>query len=247
MPGPTPPAHLRLTMAGTLGAVEQFSMSLSLRPDTAEFRALVDPFARAIWVRDLLLGEPMGALFDDIVDDCTSWFSAAECRIRDIAHLTTVKLASIDDDGHYNAPPREAAVSVFGGSLAGGAMALQISRKVTFLTAGDIGRVKGGFYIPAPSTEEFDAPSDQWTSSSTESVENRTRDLVDDLNNAPGIDVHAFKVVVASAGRHNPDGSVRVPAQLHDVTAVSVGRRADVQRRRANKVPEARSAPSNVA
>lgn len=242
-----PPPHLRLTMAGTLGAVEQFSMSVSLRPDEDAFRALVDPFARAVYMRDLLLGVPMGALFDDIVSDCQAWFSSPSVRIRDIARLTLVKLASLDEEGHYNAPPREAAVSTYGGSLSGTAMAHQISRKVTFLTAGDIGRVKGGFYIPAPSTEEFDVTTDQWSSGSTETVENRTRDFVDDLNNVPGIDVHSFKVVVASAGRHNDDGTVRVGPQLHDVTAVSVGRRADVQRRRANKVSEARSLPSNVS
>lgn len=242
-----PPPHYRLTMSGSLGAVEQFSMSLALRPDEDAFRALVDPFARAVYMRDLILGVPMGGLFDDIVADCSAWFSSASVRIRDIARLTKVKLASIDDTGHYNAPPREAAVSVYGGSLAGTAQAHQVSRKVTFLTAGDIGRVKGGFYIPAPSTEEFDPATGQWSSGSTETVENRTRDLVDDLNNVPGIDVHSFKVVIASAGRHNDDGSVRVGPQLHDVTAVSVGRRADVIRRRANKISEARSLPSNVS
>lgn len=241
------PAHLRLTMNGTLGAAEQFSMSVSLRPDTDEFQAIVSPFGRGVWLRDLILGEPMGAMFSDIVDDCTAWFGSSSVRIRDIARLTLVKLASIDETGHYNAPPREAAVSQYGGSLSGTAMAHQISRKVTFLTAGDIGRVKGGFYIPAPSTEEFDPATSQWSSSSTETVETRTRDLVDDLNNVPGLDVHSFKVVVASAGRHNPDGSVRLAPALHDVTGVSVGRRADVQRRRANKVSEARSAPSSVS
>lgn len=246
MPGKPTAPHFRLSFGGDVGSNEMFSCSLSLRPDNSAWESAVTTVEHTAVLTAMLAGALSDDLFDDMVEDVRTYFADANTRIRDKAILKWVKLASLDDSGLYTGPAKEAALSQYGGSAAGAPFPHQISKKVTLLTEGDLGRVKGGFYLPCPSTEEFDEATNLWSSGNTATVQGRTSTFISDLNNAPGLDDVAFKVVIASGGRHYPDGSVKAGPALYDVTAVSVGRRADVQRRRANKVSETRSPSSTV-
>lgn len=236
--------HLRLTMTGHGPGTdaEIFSMSLSLVPDGSAWTTLLGTLSPLLALREYLESSD-DVLFQDIVDDCAGFFNAAKTHGSSV--ITRVKLAGIGPDGHYVGPPREAVVSQGGGSNTGVAMPWQISQKVTLETDGDLGRVKGGFYIPFPMMN-YDYGTDLWSQTDVQAQQNAVVNFINNLSNAPGFDTHSFKVVVASQGRHNPDGSVRVAPANHEVKRVHMGRRPDVIRRRANAVPEQRLTAANV-
>lgn len=228
--------HMRLTMSGELPAGEQFSCSLSLRADNLNAATLDQ------WFGANLLDE----VFDDIVADCSAFWARPGSGINLSAVLKRVVVASLDEQGHYTQAPREAAVNVGGGDN-NVRHPLQMSRKITLETDADLGRVKGGFYLPAPTTNSWDAATNLTSVGYTEGVRDSVKQFVDDLNNAPGLDEFAVKVVVASQGRRDKNGVLRVQPGNYDVERVNVGRRLDVQRRRANKISEARIADADVA
>lgn len=235
--------HLRLTMSGTIAADEIFSMNLSLEPDGGILGQDIGNYLAAT----ITQGD-----FDDIVADCVAWFGDPALQVSPRATLTRVKLAHINADGHYASTPQEAAVSRRG-AQGGGFLEnerppgpWQISQKCTLHTAGDLGRVKGGFYLPVPSLDDYDPAIDLWTVGHVNGQETVTATFFDNLTNEPNLDVLDLRVVVASQGRRNRDGSVRLAPDNHQVTAVSFGRRPDVQRRRANKVSEARTTPVSL-
>lgn len=234
--------HLRLTMNGEIGGGQEiFSMMLSLAPDGGILGQDVANY---------LASEITQGIFDDIVQDCVDYFKRVDTQISPHARLLRVKLAHINADGHYAGNPLEAAVSQAGSDGYTAAQKpcgpWQISRKVTLLTDGDLGRVKGGFYLPCPVAAPYDAASDLWSVDSSNEVEASTATFLNALANEPNLDVLDLKPVVASQGRHNKNGSVRLAPDNHEVTGISVGRRPDVQRRRANRVLENRTTPQDV-
>lgn len=237
--------HLRLTWSGTLPDGEIWSNNLSLVPDGSEWEALfagaVAPYIAAL--NTLLVNIN---LTDDLVADVVAYHTRADSFISTDAVLKRITVAAIDDNGHYSAAPREAAVNV-GGSRAASRMPHQISRKITLETDSDLGRVKGGWYQPLPSVEGFDYSTDLWAVAQTTQVRDSVKTFLDNLQDAPGLDFNSFRVVVASQGRHNKNGTVRQGPGNFDVKRVNVGRRADVQRRRANKLSEARIADATLA
>lgn len=235
--------HYRLTMAGTLPDDEIWNCTLSLVPDNSAWAELVTDISLADYLRENV-NEP--DLFDDIVDDCTAYHGRLETFIDSSAVLKRVTLAPIGADGRYAGAPKEAAVNTPGYST-GFPMPHQIARKITLETDSDLGRVKGGFYQPKPSGQEFDYGTDLWSVNVVTQVRASVTQFINDLNNAPGLDETAVKVVIASQGRHNHDGTVRQGPGNFDVARVNVGRRADVQRRRANKLSEARISDAVVA
>lgn len=237
--------HLRLTMSGEIGGgLEIFSMSLSLEPNGGILgQGVANYLAETI-------ADP---LFDDLVGDCTAWFRDPALNVSPRARLTRVKLAHINEDGHYASAPKEAAVSERG-AQGGGFLEnerapgpWQISQKCTIHTDGDLGRVKGGFYLPVPSLDDYDPAIDLWTVGHVNAQEAVTKTFFDNLMNEPNLDFLDLRVVVASQGRRNKDGSVRLAPDNHRATGVSFGRRPDVQRRRANKVSEARTTPETLS
>lgn len=233
-------------MSGTLNGGEVFSMNMSLVPQGDQWQTVligalggadlddtVD-YAIANYVDEVQM--------QDLADDCAAWFASENARILSIAHLTRVRLATILSSGKYAGAATEVAVNASGFHTPTGPALNQISRKVTLLTNGDLGRVKGGFYIPAPNT------ADMWVTDQLDNAEKVSQvqasviTLINNIENGPGWDAEGYRVVVASQGRHNHDGTVRRPPTNHDVVGVSVGQRFDVQRRRANKIGEHRGA-----
>lgn len=240
--------HLRLSMTGTIPDGEIFSIGVALVPDNAPWAGLATDIARMEYL-DAFMEAPADAFFPDLVTDCSSYFGAAETEIFQSVVLKRVKLASIGTEGTYLGTPREAAVNVPGGRSDFGAQLMphQIARKVTLETDADLGRVKGGFYLPGVSTYEFDPVTNLHSAASAARVRDRTKQFLDGLNNVPGVDTYSFRVVIASQGRHNKNGTLRLPPGNHPVERVNVGRRVDVQRRRANKHSEARITDAALA
>lgn len=240
--------HFRLTWSGTLPDGEIWSNSLSLVPDDDPWKALIVFEAKIAYLTNRLTDVN---LTDDIVADVSAYHSHADSRIHESAVMKRVTLAAIGEDGRYAAAPAEAAVNVAGGrqSVAQGAHPFphQVARKITLETDVDLGRVKGGWYQPRPTTEGWAEDTNLWDAGVTATVRDRVKTFLDDLQNAPGLDANSFRVVIASQGRHNKDGSVRLGPTNANVERVNVGRRVDIQRRRANKLSEARIADAALA
>lgn len=237
--------HIRLSMLGDLPAGEQFSCSLSLVPQGDQWQTLligalagVDPEAAVDYAIENYVDQ---VALNDIRDDCVAFWARSGSMIHSTAVLKRVKMATIGADGTYRGHAVEAAANQPGQPINGGVpLPSNVARKTTLLTNGDLGRVKGGFFLPALTTWGYDHATQLFSTEIVQGVQASVVQLINDLENAPGFDAEGFRVVVASQGRHNPDGSVRRPPTNHDVIGVSVGRRTDTQRRRLNKVSEAR-------
>lgn len=230
--------HLRLSWRGTLPNGEMWQNNVSLVPDNATWAAftLVDDEIDYITEHLGLVN-----MADDLKVDVVNYHQRAGSHIGVNAVLTRVTLAAIGADGRYTAPPNEMAVAnVTGGGSNN--FPFQVSRKITLETDDDLGRVKGGWYQPCPDTSFFDSTTNLWSAAHILEVRDSVATFIADLENAPGLDDNSFRVVVASQGRHNSNGSVRMAPKNCDVKRVNVGRRPDVQRRRANKISEARGA-----
>ncbi len=217
--------HYRISMLGKLGnggvGPEIFSCNISLgRTDQAPVGAALDPNA-TIWT--------------DIANDCAAWFGRATSYISSHARLTMVKVAPIGANGLYTGVPAER-VKDTPGAFTAAPPPFQTAYAVTLKTAGDLNRVKGRFYAPIPI---FTVGVDGMISvAGAEDAEASAATLINAINNQPGIDVLGLNTVVASQGRRNPDGSLRVQPANHLVTGVSVGRTLDTIRRRRNKLRE---------
>lgn len=243
--------HLKLTLNGSLGSSgEIFSCSLALQPHDNGWFAAEAALSPAPAFTDYMTGQ-VGPHFSDIVNDCTAFWARPDTDVHGYAVLKTVKLVAIGADGHYASAPQEAAVNVAGGGGGGSAEcpAWQIARKITLETDGDLHRVKGGFYLPLPihAAVVWDGTTGLFTSARTNQVKASVVTFLNDLANNPGFDFADLRPCVASQGRHNKNGTVRLGPDNYEVKRVSVGRRPDVIRRRANKRTEAREAASNVS
>lgn len=232
--------HMRLSLTGTLPDEEQFSCNLSLTyNDNPIMSTILERMSDQTF---------LGNDWLDLVADCEAFWKDVNVGICAGAVLKRVKLAPIGADGLYAGPPLEAAVNAQGsnGALTDN-LPHQISRKVTLETDGDLGRIKGGFYLPMVSQTGWNRTTDLTDVTYVEYMRAAVKSFLDDVENAPGLDTSGFKVVIASQGRHNKDGSVRVAGGNHKVKRVNIGRRLDVQRRRANKLSEARIADAALA
>lgn len=188
---------------------------------------------------DPLIGSPAA---DKIRDACVNFFGRGTTNISNAWHLAEVKVASLDAEGRYTIQPRIYTVDV-AGAYPNNPMPPQVALRVTLDTDGALGKVKGGFYIPGvPRTANDNDPA-RVTDAYADQVESSVKDLYDELHAAPSVGLVEWRMVVASGGRYGVGGVVVAPPGLHDVKRISVGRRLDVQRRRANRISEARNAP----
>lgn len=180
-------------------------------------------------------------MWADLTNDARVFFASAGAGIHPDATLNMVKFAAIGADGKYTKAPVERAPSGArigaGGGTGSVRPANQVALAVTLLTAGDLGRVKGRFYVPVPA---FAVTAEgRYSVAAAQGVATAAQTFLNAVNNQPGLDVLGLQAVVASQGRRNKDGSVRTPARNHVVTGVKVGRTPDTIRTRRNKVSEA--------
>jgi hypothetical protein len=220
--------HWRLSLLGRMPDAtgsEMFSMNISL--DRFDDGGLINP-----------LLDPNDTVWDDIAQDAADWFGNAATGINSKAHLVSIKVAPIGADGKYTGPPIEREVGQPGG-VVGTRMPNQVARVVTLETGADLGRIKGRFYVPLPT---FTIQDDgRWTDTQVNGAEAQDAAFIEALGNQPGLDVLDIRVCVASQGRRNQNGTLRLQPANYPVTAVSVGRVPDTQRRRRNKLTEART------
>lgn len=227
------PAHVRASLIGDLPDGEMFQCSISLKP----VRALLDDPDPEDAIGEDVAGDPSGRFFDA----ATSFWSRAATQVFPTCVLRRVKLAPIGGTGEYSGSPREYAVDIPGGAEAGwGPLPHQMARKITLETDGDLGRVKGGFYLPGCTRFGFDFTTDLYTAEVTADLRESVVTFLDEVMSDPVGSEVQWQVVIPSTGRHNRLGAETVAPMLHDVKRVNVGRRIDVQRRRANKLSEAR-------
>lgn len=229
--------HIRMTAIGTLPGDEIFNFSLNLGREDPDGPALWTPFGGL---------QPNDAVWQDMADDLSTYWASSWVSSR--ATLRSVKFASIGADGKYAAAPIEKAIggpSGTPGPTATNAHPNQVAMAVTLHTPADLGRVKGRYYLPMPA---FAVETDGRVSEGNrDAMETAAQTFINNLNNQPGIDVLDIRVIVASQGRRNSDGSVKLPPGNHIVNAVSVGRTFDTVRRRRNKVTEMRGTASEVS
>lgn len=229
--------HIRMTMQGSLPGGEIFSMGVNL--------GIVGEIdTPLLFVGDLA---PNSDVYDDLAADCLNYWVSTFISSR--AKLQLVKFAPIGTDGRYSGPSTERLISAGTGGVAGSSSGThhpnQVALAVTLHSTGDLGKVKGRFYLPmpslAPGTDGRLAEADR------DAVETEAQEFINAVNNQPGLDVLNIRAIVASQGRRNKDGSVKFAPRNWDVNAVSVGRTLDTVRRRRNKVNELRGTPSSVS
>jgi hypothetical protein len=120
-----------------------------------------------------------------------------------------------------------------------------VSLAVTLHSVGDLGRVKGRFYVP---TLGLGVGNDGRIGEGIrDTLETNAQTFINNVNNQPGIDVLGIAATIASSGRRNADGSVKFPPKNWAVSAVSVGRVPDTIRSRRNKLNELRGTASPVS
>lgn len=234
---PPAPDHVKCSLIGDLPDGEMFTCTFALK---AQVDGLPDPGPVDALADD---GGPLGgdSLGERVRDAAVAFWARPDTQIFPLAVLKRVKLAPIGTVAGkqaYLGQPLEFAVNQPGGADGGwGAFPHQMARKVTFETDGDLGRVKGGFYLPGPTRFGFEYETNLYSADTTASLRDSVKDFVDDIEFEPelGAGLH-WDVVVASGGRRG----LTVPPALHDLKRINVGRRIDVQRRRANKLREAR-------
>lgn len=226
--------HYRLTCSGTFGNGD----------DGWTFGVAINQYEAGL--QDQPNGLPGTDVTDNWRDACVALVTGPNSPIRGHAAINRVKVAAIDENGHYRVPPREYVVVGNGGYGNNGTVyPWQVALAVTLETDGDLGRIKGRIYLPAPGMGLN--PSDDLIGADTaEAARNAVVTWINQLADEPGLDNGDFRVCVASQGRHSKSGVLTVPPGNHDVQRVSVGRRLDIQRRRANSVRELRVASVDV-
>lgn len=235
--------HLRLSLIGTLPDDEVFSCNLGMIQEGLTVQEFIDAVIDFMAPGDTVADNN----FTDLVADCVAFWARPASGISPSAVLKMVKLAPIAANGTYLGPPREAVVNQAGAENANQMFPFQVARKVTLETDGDLGRVKGGFYLPGVTSNGYDPSTNLASATVTAGVRDSVQTFINNLNDRAGLDATgSLRVVIPSQGR-NRNGVQTVPPTNWVVQRVNVGRRYDVQRRRANALSEARISDADVS
>ena len=215
--------HIRVTALGRLGgaaALERFSWSVNIAKSDGGILA------------EALL-EPNQAVWEDIAADIRSFHIAPAALISPAAVLEEVKFAHIGADGRYTRDP--VVVDVVNAPGVGGGypadkhpFVIPQSALVVSLGTARRGRTgRGRFYLPMP-TVELEAGTLTMPVVARDNVEARVAQMLNDINNQPGVDALGLRVVVASSKGYNTV-----------VDDVRVGRVIDTVRSRRRSLVEA--------
>ncbi len=216
--------HIRMSMIGTFGPAgggglrtEAFTYSLNLS----------DPLAAEDPVDDE--NQAM-----DLAADAVAFHGSPTAKISAQAVLQMVKFARIGPDGRYLAAPRMVEVNQAGG---GGALRypFQIALAVSLSTErrGPSGR--GRFFLPSP-TFNLGAETGQFPTTEIADATLAVRTFLNAVNDQPGLEGNAPRVVVASSKGFNTD-----------VTGVRIGTVPDTIRSRRRQLVETYSAIQAVS
>lgn len=226
MATPHPPPHMRLTYTGFLGTtaaqVEQFSFGINF--DLGPTADVPTPSERSTFLSAAL----------------TAYTTNINPRIGAAAKLTRVRLAQVNDDGktaretsgQYKHTDLEVA------ALTGGATTLtpyQIALAVSLQSAMPGPTGKGRFFLPVPNLSGFDAGTGTIDDATRDVWATGCRDFLIALNQSAG-NLWTGSVAVASGG----SASRGLPAAMHKVTHVGVGRAPDTMRSRRRDLSESR-------
>lgn len=220
------PAHLRVTYSGVFGEaldpVEEWQINLNLSQPA-------QPFAVA---------DDLTPLSASLV---APWTNRIAGTTHSIARLTNVRVASIGSDGKYLRESSgrlvfgETATNVAGSTTSLAFLhPLQVAVAATLRTALDDVCGRGRIFLPAIVTGDL-AADGAMTEGARDSVQTTVAGFIGDINSVFATAGFSAQVVVASGGSV-PRG---IPAANRLVTGVNVGRRLDVQRRRAKSQSEA--------
>lgn len=171
----------------------------------------------------------------DARGDVETWWGAIRQLYGAATKVTSCKFARIGTDGLYEPQDRvseqDITVALQPGTSASPNLPGQIATVITLLTNTTRGLAsKGRIFLPALSTASVNTDGSIF-GPHVETIADATVTLLNNLNNWPGGDTgqQFGRVIVAS----------KVGAgEERDVTGIRVGRRFDVQRRRAEKFPE---------
>nr|CRY95983.1 hypothetical protein [uncultured prokaryote] len=216
--------HLRLTMSGRLMGntgieLEAFSVRLNLTDPT------------------ITGSTPYGQdMVDDMGADCRAFWLRSDSRISSAAVLDQVKLARIGADGKYTDDPFLDSNDT---PTPGGGGLLMFPLQVAFVVSLDTDRRgpsgKGRVFLPTPTLGLYPDLAAAEVAPAL-AVAASLAQLITDINNAPGLDVVAPEVVIASS-----------KGFLSPVTSVRAGRVFDTVRSRRTSLAESYSTPVGVS
>lgn len=219
------PAHVRLTWSGVFGTKaapsEEWSFGLGVAtPNGQPSRANLEAMSLAA-----------SNAWSDIAGITSSAVRLTRTRAAYVSESAGRLLTVRDDGGAYLQEDQDLDV---GGSATATKYPFQVSLAVSTHSdfAGPLGR--GRFYVPSP---VYVVASDGLLDSTTQNtLRGVAKTFLDGLNSDLVL-LNGAYLAIASGG------SVlrAVPAAMRQITGVSVGRRLDIQRRRANDQPESRS------
>lgn len=222
--------HVRISALGKLGtnSGERFTYTLAMAAEPGFQDNLVQ-------IRDFF-SDPNRAFWNDAAADIRAFHSNPFVGIHNDAVLEEVKFASIGPDGKYNADP--VIVNIADANGGGGLIARTLPQSALCISLGTARRGatgRGRFYVPMPNFE-LDRATLQIGGSATDDVRIQARNLIQNLNNQPGLDgIDLVVSVVSSKGYATPVNSVRV------------GKVIDTIRSRRAQLPEAYGTPLPVA
>lgn len=170
----------------------------------------------------------------DYAADAVAFHGSAGPNISAVARLTEVKLAKIGPLGKYLLDPFIIAVDQPGGNPGGLSQAPQVAWAMSMGSARRGPTGKGRFYIPLPNVTPNSADG-KVDAVAANNANNALKIFLDNLNNTPGVDGQAPKVVIASRKGYNSD-----------VTTCRVGRVLDTVRSRRQAVGESYVGPLTV-
>lgn len=214
--------HLRLTMSGVMRLVgSPIWETFAYRVNLSSPPGLAIPYSQA--------------RATDYAADAVAFHGSSGAAISAVARLTEVKLAKVGPLGTYLADPFIVAVDQAGGNPAGVVHAPQVAWCMSLGTETRGASGRGRFYIPLP-TSPVNSANGLVDAVGANNCNNALKEFIDNLNNTPGVDGQAPRVVVASNKGFNSN-----------VTEVRVGRALDTIRSRRQALIETYLGPLPVS
>lgn len=184
------------------------------------------------------------AILDDVQADLVTWWTAIRGYYAPSTRFERFKFNAVDVNGHYISQDltlqRDMPAATVPGSASGNPLPAQLAIAATLTTAATRGYAsKGRMFLPAPATVQMGTLA-RVDEPFRNAMQVATATLLTNLSNWPGLDA------AGSPGRAIVASKVGAGTERR-ITGVVVGNRWDVQRRRANRIPEVKPAATAVS